>query len=174
MGARRGQGCHRAIVPGFRESLKGSLKCQRPEPLGGFRPPDFIPRNSTHSTPESTRDQSEFTKSISSPRSSFDMALKRSRFARPCPPCHKMASSMVWARATRSPPSGALARRALPQAGAEPGLTEESPAFAARVEEPLEGGPTPFGLGRAAEDVRPGCVKGVLEVWRQASGCWRP
>jgi len=56
----------------------------------------------------------------------------------------------------------------LPQAGAEPGLTEESPAFALRVEEPLEGGHTPLGLGRAAEkDVRPGCVR-VLEVWRQA------
>ena len=56
----------------------------------------------------------------------------------------------------------------LPQAGAELGLEEESPAFALRVEEPLEGGHTPFGLGRATEkDVRPGCV-GVLEVWRQA------
>ena len=36
------------------------------------------------------------------------------------------------------------------QAGEEPGKEEESPAFAATVEEPLEGAHTPFGLGRAA------------------------
>jgi hypothetical protein len=40
--------------------------------------------------------------------------------------------------------------RVFPQAGAEPGHTEESPAFGARVEEPLEGGQPPVWTG-------PGC-----------------
>ena len=43
-----------------------------------------------------------------------------------------------------------LGVRALPQAGAAPGLEEESPTFAATVEEPLEGAHTAFGL-------TPGC-----------------
>ncbi|ADO69845.1 uncharacterized protein STAUR_2041 [Stigmatella aurantiaca DW4/3-1] len=46
-------------------------------------------------------------------------------------------------------------RLGLPQTGAEPGLEEESPAFAATVEEP-----------RKERTPR----LGVLEVWRQAAG----
>ncbi|HYO67727.1 MAG TPA: transposase [Archangium sp.] len=61
----------------------------------------------------------------------------------------------------------------LPQAGAEPGLEEESPALAATVEERRKE-PTPrldqAGLLRRTES--PGGVR-ELEVWRQAQGCWR-
>ena len=95
----------------------------------------------------------------------------------PLPSLAVLACSAKAVRRRREGWNGAAARKGpmkLPPAGAEPGLTEESPAFAATVEEPLEGGHTPCGLGRAAEkDVRPGGV-GVLEVWRQAEGCWSP
>ncbi len=56
----------------------------------------------------------------------------------------------------------------LPQAGAEPGLEEESPAFAATVEEPRKERALRLdqaGLLRRTES--PGGVR-VLEVWRQA------
>ncbi|WP_336242485.1 transposase [Corallococcus exercitus] len=57
----------------------------------------------------------------------------------------------------------------LPQAGAEPGLEKESPAFAATVEEPRkERTPRLDWAGAAEKDVHPGCVR-VLEVWRQAA-----
>ena len=56
---------------------------------------------------------------------------------------------------------------------AEPGLTEESPAFAATVEEPRkESTPRLDWAGLLKRTESPGCVR-VLEVWRQAEGCWR-
>ncbi|ADO70280.1 transposase zinc-binding domain-containing protein [Stigmatella aurantiaca] len=89
-------------------------------------------------------------------------------------PCPRKGPRTRCRHTRRTPCSAKVRPFLLPQAGAEPGQEEESPAFAATVEEPLEGAHTPFGLGRAAEkDVRPGCV-GMLEEWRQAEGCWRP
>src|SRR5262245_59083544 len=62
----------------------------------------------------------------------------------------------------------------LPQAGEEPELEEESAAFGATVEEPLEGAHTAFGLGRAAaQEVRPGCFS-VLEGACLAPAVARP
>jgi hypothetical protein len=77
------------------------------------------------------------------------------------PPMMQRASS---SRARSSFPSS------FPQAGEEPGLEEESPAFAATVEERRKERPPRLdwaGLLKRTES--PGCVR-VLEVWRQAGG----
>ncbi|WP_158629025.1 transposase [Corallococcus sp. AB030] len=56
----------------------------------------------------------------------------------------------------------------LPQAGADPGPTEESPAFAATVEEPSkERTPRLDWVGLLKQDVLLGCAR-VLEMWRKA------
>lgn len=81
----------------------------------------------------------------------------------------RTSGQLLVARANTVDPSQPFKLRVtmLPQAGAEPGLEEESPGFAATVEEPRkERTPRLDWAGLLKQEVRPGCV-GVHEVWRQ-------
>jgi Putative transposase len=61
----------------------------------------------------------------------------------------------------------------LPQVGKEPGLEEERAAFAATVEEPLEGAHAALGWGRAAEKDGKRSTCSPAQVVEAGGGCWR-